>query len=285
VRLTSRNGNDLTRSFPDIADAVAESIDAGTDCVLDGEIVALDAHGRPDFGRLQGRMKLTKKADVDRAIASTRAHYFLFDVLENGDESLGSETYDDRRAALAEIVHSDPKALVQVPPAYEGGLDEALEASAELRLEGVVAKKRDSTYRPGKRSPAWIKLKLHKTQEVVVVGWRPGAGRRSNTIGSLLLAVPQEGELTYVGRVGTGFSERDLAELQTRFARMERKTPPAAEVPAADARDAHWITPSDVGEVEFAEWTSTNRLRQPVWRGWRTDKLPDDVVVEEPRPA
>jgi bifunctional non-homologous end joining protein LigD len=285
VRLTSRNGNDLTRSFPDIADAVAESVDADVDCVLDGEIVALDSRGRPDFGRLQGRMKLTKKADVDRAIASTRAHYFVFDVLEEGDESLGSQSYDERRAALGEIVHSDPKALVQVPPAYEGGLDEALEASAELRLEGVVAKKRDSTYRPGKRSPAWVKLKLHKTQEVVVVGWRPGAGRRSNTIGSLLLAVPQNGELTYVGRVGTGFSERDLAELQTRFARMERKTPPAEQVPAADARDAHWITPSDVGEVEFAEWTSTNRLRQPVWRGWRTDKHPDDVVVEEPRPA
>jgi bifunctional non-homologous end joining protein LigD len=285
VRITSRNGNDLTRSFPDIAEAVADSVDTSTDCVLDGEIVALDSHGRPDFGRLQGRMKLTKKADVDRAITSTRAHYFVFDALEKGGESLGSRTYDDRRTALEELVHVDGKSLVQVPPAYEGDLDEALAASAELRLEGVVAKKRDSTYRPGKRSPAWIKLKLHKTQEVVVVGWRPGAGSRANSIGSLLLAVPQEGELRYVGRVGTGFSERDLAELHSRFARMERKTSPAQQVPAADARDAHWITPSGVGEVEFAEWTSTNRLRQPVWRGWRTDKKPDEVVVEEPRPA
>ncbi|WP_374946737.1 ATP-dependent DNA ligase [Agreia sp.] len=285
VRLTSRNGNDLTLGFPDIAEAVAGSIDASTDCVLDGEIVALDARGRPDFGRLQGRMKLTKKADVERAIASTRAHFFVFDALEEGAESLGSLTYDDRRAALQKLVHSDTGSLVQVPPAYEGDLDEALAASAELRLEGVVAKKRDSTYRQGKRSPAWIKLKLHKTQEVVVVGWRPGAGRRADTIGSLLLAVPQEGELRYVGRVGTGFSERDLSELKARFARMERKTPPAEQVPAADARDAHWITPSDVGEVEFAEWTSTNRLRQPVWRGWRTDKTPDGVVVEEPRLA
>jgi bifunctional non-homologous end joining protein LigD len=285
VRLTSRNGNDLTRSFPDIAEAVAGSVDESMDCVLDGEIVALDLHGRPDFGRLQARMKLTKKADVERAIESTRAHYFVFDALERDTESLTPLTYDERRSALNELVHTDEASLVQVPPAYEGDLDEAIAASAELRLEGVVAKKRDSTYRPAKRSPAWVKLKLHKTQEVVVVGWRPGAGRRSNTIGSLLLAVPQDGELRYAGRVGTGFSERDLAELQSRFSRMERKTSPAEQVPAADARDAHWITPSDVGEVEFAEWTSTHRLRQPVWRGWRIDKKPGDVVVEDPRPA
>ena len=285
VRLTSRNGNDLTRSFPEIAEAVAQSIDETTDCVLDGEIVALDARGRPDFGRLQGRMKLTKKSEVERAISSTRAHYFVFDALERGSESLSSRDYDERRVALQEIVVPDGSSLVQVPPAYEGDLDEALAASAELHLEGVVAKKRDSTYRSGKRSSAWIKLKLHKTQEVVVVGWRPGAGRRANTIGSLLVAVPRDGELRYAGRVGTGFSERDLAELATRFARMERKTSPATDVPAPDGRDAHWITPSGVGEVEFAEWTSTNRLRQPVWRGWRTDKNPADVVVEEPRPA
>ena len=230
-------------------------------------------------------MKLTKKAEVERAIEQTRAHYFVFDVLEQATESLVSRSYDDRRQALEEIVQTDSSSLVQCPPAYEGDLDEALAASAELHLEGVVAKKRDSTYRPGKRSPAWVKLKLHKTQEVVVVGWRPGAGRRANTVGSLLLAVPQDGELRYAGRVGTGFSERDLAELQAKFSRMERTTSPAQDVPAADARDAHWITPSDVGEVEFAEWTSTNRLRQPVWRGWRVDKKPDDVVIEDPRPA
>ncbi|MBF4634824.1 ATP-dependent DNA ligase [Agreia pratensis] len=285
VRLTSRNGNDLTRSFPELAEAVAESVGTATDCVLDGEIVALDARGRPDFGRLQTRMKLTKQSEIERAISSTRAHYFVFDALEQGDESLTSRGYDERRLLLEEIVAADTTSLVQVPPAYEGDLDEALAASAELRLEGVVAKKRDSTYRPAKRSSAWIKLKLHKTQEVVVVGWRPGAGRRANSIGSLLVAVPRDGELRYAGRVGTGFSERDLAELMTRFSRMKRTTSPATDVPAADARDAHWITPSQVGEVEFAEWTTTNRLRQPVWRGWRTDKKPADVVVEEPRPA
>jgi bifunctional non-homologous end joining protein LigD len=283
VSLTSRNGNDLTRSFPEIAEAVAEAVDPATDCVLDGEIVALDSRGRPDFGRLQGRMKLTKKADVERAIEKTRAHYFVFDALERGGESLTARTYDDRRAALNEIVRDDATALVQVPPAYEGDLDEALAASAELHLEGIVAKRRDSTYRAASRSSAWIKLKLHKTQEVVVVGWRPGAGSRANTVGSLLVAVPEDGELRYAGRVGTGFSERDLTDLHARFSRMGRKTPGATGVPAADARDAQWITPSEVGEVEFAEWTSTHRLRQPVWRGWRVDKSPDDVVVEEPR--
>jgi bifunctional non-homologous end joining protein LigD len=282
ARLSSRNGNDLTRSFPEIAEALAEA--ATGDAVLDGEIVALDARGRPDFGRLQTRMKLTKKAEVEKAIQSTRAHFFSFDVLERGGETLVDKTYDSRRLTLKQLLPDDGHGLVQVPPAFDGDLSAAVASSAELRLEGVMAKKRDSDYRPGRRSSAWLKIKLQHTQEVVVVGWRPGAGRRKDTVGSLLLAIPQEGELRYVGRVGTGFSERDLDELTRRFARVARTTSPASHVPAADARDANWVTPSSVGEVSYAEWTSTGRLRQPVWRGWRPDKSPSEVVVEEPRP-
>jgi bifunctional non-homologous end joining protein LigD len=246
--------------------------------VLDGEIVAVDKQGRPDFGLLQTRMKLTRPRDVERVRQSAPVRLLLFDALEINGDSLLDDSYDQRRAALEDLVDADK--TIDVPPAFEGSLDEAMAFSKKLRLEGVVGKRRDSTYSAGRRSKAWIKLKHHATQEVVVAGWRPGAGRRADGVGSLLMGVPVDGSLKYVGRVGTGFSDRDLDELLATFTRAARKTSPLTDVPRADARDAHWITPSMVGEVEFAEWTSTGRLRQPTWRGWRPDKDPDDVVVE-----
>ena len=155
-----------------------------------------------------------------------------------------------------------------------------MRASLELGLEGIVAKKVDSTYLAGKRGSAWVKIKHHRTQEVVVAGWKPGSGRRSGTVGSLLLGVPDGDGLRFVGKVGTGFRDAELDAIAKRLASMERKTSPFDDVPSADARDAHWVRPSLVGEVEFAEWTATGRLRQPSWRGWRTDKKPADVRVE-----
>ena len=115
---------------------------------------------------------------------------------------------------------------------------------------------------------------------MVVGGWRPGAGRRSGGVGSLLVGVPEGDHLRYVGRVGTGFSDRDLDEIEHRLASKTRLTSPFTDVPAADASDAHWVTPAFVGEVRFAEWTDTGRLRQASWRGWRPDKQPGDVVLE-----
>ncbi|WP_213814076.1 ATP-dependent DNA ligase [Glaciihabitans sp. dw_435] len=283
VQLVSRNGIDMTASYPELA-ALAETVDG--DAVLDGEIVALDRRGRPDFGRLQTRMKLTKKADVERAEEETPVHYFVFDVLaatatgtSGGAKSLTSQDYDTRRDVLNRIVTS--RGAIQVPPAFDGDLDAAIASSKQLGLEGVMAKRRDSHYLPGKRSAAWLKVKHHRTQEVVVAGWRPGKGRRAGGVGSLLLGIPDTDGLRYVGRVGTGFSDRELDDLQRKFASLERKTSPMVDVPAADASDARWIRPSLVGEVEFAEWTATDRLRQPSWRGWRPDKAPDDVVREE----
>ena len=185
--------------------------------------------------------------------------------------------YDERRDVLESIV--TPGGRIHVPPAFDGDLDAAMQSSRELGLEGVMAKQRHSAY-VGRRSRAWVKLKHHLTQEVVIAGWRPGQGRRAGGVGSLLMAVPDGNALRYVGRVGTGFRERDLDEMRERFARIERKTNPMTDVPAIDARDAHWLTPTFVGEVEFTEWTATGRLRAPSWRGWRTDKNPTDVVKE-----
>jgi bifunctional non-homologous end joining protein LigD len=165
-------------------------------------------------------------------------------------------------------------------PWFPGGGAQVLAASEENGLEGVVAKRLTSAYRPGVRSPEWRKIKNVRTQAVVVGGWRPGQGRRAGTIGSLLVGVPDdEGRLVYVGHVGTGFRDQDLRDLQ-RMLTTRRTAPFEGALPREVTRDAHWVEPDLVGEVGYAVWTSENRLRHPVWRGVRDDLEPDDVVVE-----
>lgn len=278
VRLTSRTGNDLTAAYPELI-ALAKA--CGPRAIVDGEIVALDATGRPDFGLLQKRMNLVGTADIERARRDTPARFVVFDLLADGDVSLIGESYDVRRARLEERV--TPGDVVQVPTVLDGAdttADEAMAISARLRLEGIVAKRRSADYAPGRRSTAWLKLKHTMMQEVVIGGWRPGKGRRAGGLGSLLLGIPGPDGLDYVGRVGTGFSDRDLDRIAERLAPLASEDPAFHDVPRADAADAHWVTPTLVGEVEFAEWTSSGHLRQPSWRGWRTDKSPEDVVRE-----
>lgn len=277
VRLSSRNGIDVTSTYPELAE-LAGAVDGNA--LLDGEVVALNRAGQPDFGVLQKRMKLTKKADVDRMRASVPVHFMVFDALELDGDSLLKEGYDERRRRLEAAVRS--KGSIQVPPAFDGDIDAAMAMSRQLRLEGVMAKRRSGSYLPGKRVRSWIKVKHHLTQEVVIGGWRPGTGTRAHRIGSLLMGIPEGDGLRYVGRVGTGFTDRDLDEIGAKLRRLERKTSPFDEVARADAADARWVSPTLVGEVEFAEWTPTRKLRQPSWRGWRPDKDPADVVPESP---
>jgi bifunctional non-homologous end joining protein LigD len=274
VRLFSRNGVDISAGYPELQ-AIADTV--GADAVLDGEIVALGAGNRPDFGRLQGRMHLRRKSDVERAVRDIPVHFMAFDLLSAAGRSLSGEEYTARRAALEEHVAAGD--LVQVPPAFDGDLAGALASSSALGLEGVMAKKLDGRYSPGLRSRTWLKLKHHRHQEVVVVGWRPGHGSRARRVGSLLLGVPDGDGLRYAGRVGTGFTEAALDEMLPRLKKLARKTCPVTEVPSADARDAEWVSPKLVGEVEFAEWTPTGRLRQASWRGWRPDKGVQDISV------
>ncbi|HLT85622.1 MAG TPA: non-homologous end-joining DNA ligase, partial [Phototrophicaceae bacterium] len=277
VRLVGRSGREVTANYPELAD-LAGCVDATT-AVLDGEIVALTPEGRPDFGLLQQRIQLSDQRQITRAAGQNPVRLMLFDALEVDGRSLLRRTYDERRAVLEEVVDPDEHALVEVPPAFDGDLDAAVAASRQWRLEGVVAKRRDAQYTPGRRSRSWLKIKHVTTQEAVVVGWRPGQGNREGKVGSLLLALPQDGELQYIGRVGTGFSEREAAQWARDLGREERKTAPL-DVPRPEARDARWVTPRRVAEVEFAEWTSTGRLRHPRWRGWRPDKDPAEVVRE-----
>jgi bifunctional non-homologous end joining protein LigD len=281
VRLVSRNGNDLTAAYPELQDVPA-AVHARS-ALLDGEIVAIGKGGRPDFGLLQQRMNLVGAADIETVRRRVPVHLMVFDLLEVDGRPLLDETYDERRRLLADTVRS--AGVVQVPPEFSGAgrtVDEAMEASRSLGLEGVVAKRRESTYTPGRRSGAWVKLKHHSAQEVVIGGWRPGQGGREGAIGSLLLGIPDGGALRYVGKVGTGFTSRSLTEIASRLAPLERSENPFSDIPRPDAKDAHWVEPRLVGEVEFAEWTGPGRLRQPSWRGWRDDKRPEDVVPEVP---
>ena len=274
VTLTSRNGSDLAVTYPEIVEALAGAVEG--DAVLDGEIVALD-RGAPSFGRLQQRMNLSSPRAVARAREAVPVELYLFDVLEVAGVPVIDETYRRRRERLRGLVADGPR--IKVPPEFDGDFDGAWRASARLRLEGVLAKRLESRYQPGKRSADWIKVKHHLAGEVVVVGWRPGRAGLRGTVGSLLLAVHRGDHLEYAGRVGTGFSSADRDAALTRLRPLRRRTPGVVGVPTSDAADAVWVTPSQVGEVEHAGWTSDGRLRQARWRGWRPDKEAADVVA------
>jgi bifunctional non-homologous end joining protein LigD len=280
----SRAGNDLTAGYPELAE-LAEMLREHA-VVLDGEIVALAENGAPSFSLLQQRMGLSKPRDVRAAAARVPVEYYAFDVLFLDGISLLDKSYDDRRRIL-QALHIDGEHCT-VPPQLAGSPGDALDESRRRKLEGIVAKRADSTYQPGRRSGAWIKVKHWATQDVVVVGWKPGAGRREGGIGSLLLAIPNgdgsgtgAGALAYAGKVGTGFTDAMLDQLRAKLQPLRRKTSPVAgTVPAVDARDAVWVTPSLVGEVTYSEITRDGRLRQPAWRGLRED-VPVDQVRRE----
>ena len=276
VRVLTRNDRDVSASYPELA-ALAGALD-GRRVVLDGEVVALDGAGRPSFGELQARMHVARPgaALLDRV----PVNYLAFDLLHDGGRSLLGTCYDDRRAALLELDLGGGHWAT--PPVFEGDGAAALEVSRQQGLEGVIAKRRQSTYEPGRRSRDWVKVKHVRMQEVVVGGWRPGEGRRDGGIGSLLLGVhDEEGRLVYAGHVGTGFTARALDDLLGRLRPLALDSAPFAdEVPRAHARDARWVTPRLVGEVAFTEWTRDGRLRHPSWRGLRSDTSPTDVVRE-----
>lgn len=277
ISLHSRNDRDVTVSFPEIR-ALGEVFGADQ-AVLDAEIVCFDEHGRPDFGRLQDRMHISSASQAQALSKSRPVVLLAFDLLHFNGESLLELPYSERRKRLEGLKLNGP--AWQTPAAFTGTGAEAVRTSQELGLEGVMAKRLTSVYRPGKRTRDWVKVKNVRTQEVVIGGWTPGKGTRSGTIGALLLGLPTEDGLAYIGKVGTGFTQRILDDLAPRLARLERKTAPfAPPVAKAEARDAHWVTPKLVGEVAFAEWTDELRLRHPAWRGLRDDKSADQVVKE-----
>lgn len=283
MRLHARRGTDITDRYPELTADGAPFLPVA-DAVVDGEIVAFDAHGRPSFSLLQNRMHLTRPREIEREVVRTPIVYMLFDLLRLDGHDLTGMPLRERRTLLEDVI-ADLDAPVQIPPVFDD-VDAALAASREFGLEGVVVKDPRSRYRPGRRSPSWLKLKHTRMQEAVIVGIRPGKGDRESTLGSLLLAVPDRPlgggppRLRYIGRVGTGFTERILRDLLTRLEPLRVADAPLEGVPAPDSSDALWVRPEVVGEVEFANWTPDGVLRHARWRGLRPDKSPDEIVVD-----
>ncbi len=280
VQATSRNGRDITGSYPELRQ-LGEAV--GSDQVLlDSELVVLDEGGRPSFGRLQHRMHVQGSA-VRRAAAEDPVSIVLFDLLHHNGEPLLGRPYDERRARLEELGLSGPRWTIT--PAFTDETPSAILALAtDVGMEGVVAKRRTSPYRPGVRSRDWIKVKAIRTQEVVIGGWTAGRGNRSGVFGALLCGLPdpeRPDRLQFVGKVGTGFDTTALERLLVDLEGLRVEHSPFIErLPSTVGSVAGWARPALVGEVRYGEWTDDGRLRHPVWRGLRPDKKASEVVRE-----
>jgi bifunctional non-homologous end joining protein LigD len=272
----SRKGEDVSFRYPELG-RLAQ--DLGPDAViLDGEIIALDAGGRPSFEQLQERMGLNSETEIRRKLKEVPVIYMAFDVLYLDGHSTMGLAYSERRQRLEALKLSGT--AWQTPDYQRGDGLTMREASRRAGLEGVIAKRLDSTYEAGKRTGAWLKVKNHLGQELVIGGWLPGEGRRAGQLGALLVGYYDSGALVYAGKVGTGFKDRDLDELATRMAPLRTETSPFAR--GSPPRQAIFVEPRLVAGFEFSEWTKANQLRHPSYKGLRDDKAPEQVVLERP---
>ena len=281
LRLESRRGNEILRQYPEIR-GLNRALGSRS-AVLDGEIVAFDEAGQPSFQLLQGRMHLTSDSVVRRRAEEAPIVYLIFDVLYLDGHSQLDRPYTERRALLEELALDGP--AWRTPPAHVGEGSALLEATASQGLEGVIAKRLDSRYEPGRRGGAWLKIKNSSRQELVIGGWVPGRGRRRERIGALLLGYYEDAEeqtplFRFAGKVGTGFDEAELDRLGRLLRPLERETSPF--VGRRPQRDSVFVEPRLVAEIEFTQWTDDGLLRHPSYKGLREDKDAREVVRESP---
>ena len=276
VRLISRTGEDVTARYPEIH-AMGRAV-GSSEVILDGEVVALDENGRPSFEEIQQRMGLTSESEIRRKMKTVPITYMIFDLLWQDGHSVIEQAYTERRRRLAKLKLAG--ASWQTPPFEKGGGQAMLQASAQAGLEGVVAKKLESKYEPGRRSGAWLKAKNRNRQELVIGGWLEGEGKRRGYPGALLVGYYDDtGKLVYAGKVGTGFTDTMLEKLAALMKPLEQDKSPF-EAGAAPPRAAHFVKPKLVADFEFVEWTRSGQLRAPSFKGLRNDKPAREVVRE-----
>jgi bifunctional non-homologous end joining protein LigD len=268
--LRTRKDQDYTQRFENVAKELVKALKT-PDCVVDGEVCALDEEGRPSFSAMQQGKR------------GTPIVYYVFDLLEVEGEPIIDLPLEERRDRLERLLDKRNK-TVRFSEGFDDG--EALLAAAEKqKLEGIMAKRLGSRYLPGKRSREWLKIKGHGRQEFVIAGYTRGQGRRAGTLGSLVLGMYEGGELVYVGNVGTGFNDKEIERLLRTLKPLERETPPfkaVPKMPRVRKSDVVWVEPKLVAEVEFVEWTHDGRLRAPSYKGLREDKDATEVIREEP---
>lgn len=264
LAMWTRNALDLTGRFPRIARALSQVVVG--DAVVDGEICVLDPQGAPRF-------ELIQQGKLDEAVL------FAFDLLRLDGEDLRGQPLERRRDLLHSLFSNVPPEL-RVAEAVPGSIDEALQSMRQRGMEGLILKARGSLYEKG-RSRAWLKLKAQANQELAIIGWTPGKGARSGSLGALLLAVADgRGGYRFAGKVGTGFSSKQRAELKKQLEPEAIDEAPASDAPRL--RDARWVEPKLVAQVRFTEWTADGKLRHPAFQGLRADKKPEECVREKP---
>ena len=274
LRLQSRSGRDITAQYPEVR-GLAEEL-GSRDAILDGEIVAFGEDGLPSFERLQGRMHLVNPRQVARLAREAPVAYVVFDLLWLEGRSLLELEYRARRKALLGLELAG--AHWQVPGHHVGDGDALLELTRRQSLEGVMAKRLDCPYTPGRRSHGWVKVKNVRRVSLVIGGWLPGEGGRSGRLGALAVGYHEEGALHYAGRVGTGFTEAELTRLTRLLEPLARDTSPFEGRQPPKALRA--VEPRLICDVEFIEWTRTRTLRAPSYKGLRDDLAPEQVEFD-----
>lgn len=284
IRIQSRNGNDITKKYPEIVNSARISLKNSDSAVIDGEIVVLNEQGRPDFNTHQHRINIQDPNEIMALSVKYPSTYYVFDILYKEGKNVEGLTYMDRRHLLLETVKTID-ALKISDYIEESGI-EILRSSNELKLEGIVAKHKMSLYKEGVRSRDWLKIKNTKTQDCVIIGHTKGEGSRVNYFGSLVLAVyyPNEKKLKFAGHVGTGFDNETLDMIYSKIRNFEIDTVPVDKIPYLN-RETKWLRPVLIAEVKFGEWTKDGILRAPVFLRLREDKNAEECIIEADNPT
>jgi bifunctional non-homologous end joining protein LigD len=279
TRLVTRRGRDATLQYPELKD-LHELIDQ-VNGVIDAEIVAFDENGKNSFEALQQRMNLRNEREIKRIAQRIPVAMVAFDLLFLDGKQTTELSLEERRELLEAVVEQDDR--LQVITHVDGEGKRFVEVAKGLGLEGVVAKRKGSKYTPGRRSPDWRKIKLTNTQDCVILGWTPGKGGRVGTFGALLVGAYVDGELLWIGQVGTGFDHALLEKLMEALKPLVRETPPIDDPELAKVKGATFVEPQLVCEVEYLEITKANKMRAPSFKRLRDDKTPEECVLERPR--